>query len=200
MNKFWDLRYAGEDFAYGTEPNNFFREMIDSLPPGRILLPGEGEGRNAVYAARNDWQVTAFDQSTTGRQKALQLAEENNVKIDYHISTAEEFLCDKDFDAVGIVFLHLQPDLRTDFHRKLIDCLNPGGIIFMEVFEKRQIKKSTGGPKNTDMLYSIEELKHDLQTLDIKSINETAVHLREGPYHNGEAHVIRLVAKKPESQ
>lgn len=47
----WDERYQGEDFVYGTEPNDFLRSQIDHLPPGRILCPAEGEGRKAVFLA-----------------------------------------------------------------------------------------------------------------------------------------------------
>ena len=49
--EFWDKRYNNEDLIYGTEPNKFFKQYIDKIKPGRILLLGEGEGRNAVYAA-----------------------------------------------------------------------------------------------------------------------------------------------------
>lgn len=46
--------------AYGTEPNAFFKAQLDQLTPGRLLLPAEGEGRNAVYAAKKGWEVAAF--------------------------------------------------------------------------------------------------------------------------------------------
>ena len=60
-SKFWDERFAAEEYIYGTEPNKFFREQLDKLPPGKILLLGEGEGRNAVYAAKSGWLVHAVD-------------------------------------------------------------------------------------------------------------------------------------------
>ena len=51
MKEFWNERYSQEAYAYGTEPNAFFKSRIDQLSPGKLLLPAEGEGRNAVYAA-----------------------------------------------------------------------------------------------------------------------------------------------------
>lgn len=71
---FWDQRYAEDGFVYGPHPNLFFCKELGKLKPGRLLLPGEGEGRNAVYAARRGWEVVAFDQSSEGQRKALALA------------------------------------------------------------------------------------------------------------------------------
>jgi len=60
-------------------PNHFFKEELDNVKPGNILLPAEGEGRNAVYAAKLGWNVLAFDDSASGKKKAKKLAEENNI-------------------------------------------------------------------------------------------------------------------------
>jgi hypothetical protein len=86
MNKeFWNQRYSEKEYSYGIEPNQFFKEQITPFKVGTILLPAEGEGRNAVYAAKLGWEVVAFDISEEGKKKALQLATLNNVSIDYHI-------------------------------------------------------------------------------------------------------------------
>ena len=61
MKEFWNERYSQEAYAYGTEPNAFFKSRIDQLSPGKLLLPAEGEGRNAVYAATKGFEVSAYD-------------------------------------------------------------------------------------------------------------------------------------------
>lgn len=83
----WDIRYANAQYVYGTEPNQFFKHNIDMLLPGKILLPAEGEGRNAVYAAQQGWMVDAMDSSIQARHKALYLAEKKNVSITYQLGT-----------------------------------------------------------------------------------------------------------------
>lgn len=60
MSKFWNERYDTNLYIYGVEPNHFFKETILQLPAGNILLPAEGEGRNAVFAAKIGWKVEAF--------------------------------------------------------------------------------------------------------------------------------------------
>ena len=70
----WDKRYAGETYAYGTQPNDFLRDNAQSLPVGDTLCLGEGEGRNAVFLAGLGHRVTALDSSEVGLGKALRLA------------------------------------------------------------------------------------------------------------------------------
>ena len=68
---FWDERYSSDEYVYGTEPNKFLKEQIQKIKPvGNLLLPGEGEGRNAVFAAMLGWVVYAFDQSSVAKIKA----------------------------------------------------------------------------------------------------------------------------------
>lgn len=55
MKEMWDKRYGNTEYAYGEEPNAFFKKTLDKLDlKGSILLPAEGEGRNAVYAAKKE--------------------------------------------------------------------------------------------------------------------------------------------------
>ena len=70
MQDFWNKRYKQKEYAYGEQPNRFFKEQIQNLSPGKALFPAEGEGRNAVYAAQLGWEVEAFDISEEGKNKA----------------------------------------------------------------------------------------------------------------------------------
>jgi 2-polyprenyl-3-methyl-5-hydroxy-6-metoxy-1,4-benzoquinol methylase len=88
MKEFWDKRYAETGFAYGALPNEFLKEQLQNFSAGKILFVCEGEGRNAVYAAKQNWNVEAFDLSAEGKKKALQLAEQNNVAINYQVQEA----------------------------------------------------------------------------------------------------------------
>ena len=85
----WNDRYSNEAFAYGEEPNLYLKEQLEKLSTGDILFAAEGEGRNAVFAAKLGWNSSAFDISIEGKNKALQLAESNNVSIDYRVGELE---------------------------------------------------------------------------------------------------------------
>ena len=168
MSEFWDIRYAPDHYYYGKEPNGFFKSCIDSFPSGKILLPGDGEGRNAVYAAGMGWDVHSFDQSKMGRKKALMLAEEHGVSISYNVCDISEYAFQENtFDMVALIYVHLYPEERRLFHNAFVSALKPGGRLVMEVFSKMQLGRDSGGPKDLDLLYDVEELKEDFQSLMI---------------------------------
>lgn len=197
-SSFWDERYSVESYVYGTEPNQLFKQEISKITkPGRLLLPGEGEGRNAVYAAKLGWKVDAFDQSKKARQKALQLAKKNNVKLNYKIEDIVEFIPEINrYDAVAIIFIHIVEKLRIEFHQKLVDSLKVGGKIILELFSKNQFGKESGGPQDLEMLYSVDEIKDDFKALKTILLKDDIIQLDESDKHRGEANVIRFVGKK----
>ena len=195
--EFWDQRYSEEGYAYGIEPNAYFKSFIDAHEEGRIFLPGEGEGRNAVYAARKGWEVTAVDQSTEARNKALKLANRYDVKINYEVLNLTEIgVGREDYDAVALVFVHLPPDMRSLIHHQLITWLKPGGCLIVESFHKNQLGRETGGPQVLELLYDEQMLREDFKDLQIIEIQEKLEIFDEGPYHQGKAAIIRLTAQR----
>lgn len=195
MSKIWNQRYAQEEYVYGTEPNEFLKQELSKLQPGKILFPAEGEGRNAVYAALQGWAVVAFDGSSEAKKKAEKLSERNNVTIDYKISTIEDFIFEENsFDAIVLIFVHTEN--REENHRKLLKYLKPGGKLILEGFAKDQLEYNSGGPRNLTMLFSSEELNNDFNELLETEIIELKTELNEGQLHKGNASVIRLLGVK----
>jgi SAM-dependent methyltransferase len=199
--EFWDNRYQSENYAYGLEPNVFFRKWLDKLSPGRILLPAEGEGRNAVYAAKKGWEVYAFDTSSQAKKKAIELAKLNNVSIHYECKEFEDLNLEKDsFDAIGLIFAHFAGSKRKEFHKELIKYLKAGGYIILEGFSKNQLeyqkKFNSGGPTNIELLFSSEEIEDDFRSLHKIYLAKAEIMLNEGLYHNGLASVVRYVGRK----
>ena len=198
----WDERYKGEEFAYGEQPNNYLKEQLEKLPAGKILFPAEGEGRNAVFAAGLGWQVSAFDISAEGRNKAMRLADKNNVRIDYQVGELQTLGYQPgQFDALALIYAHFPPGIKSSMHKALDKYLRPGGMIIFEAFSKKHIdyvarNEKVGGPRDIDSLFSIEELTSDFENYDFIEIAELEIELSEGLFHNGVGSVIRFVAKK----
>lgn len=204
MNDFWNERFSSQDYAYGIEPNAFFKESLTSYKPkGRILLPAEGEGRNAVYAAKTGLDVYAFDTSAQGKKKALQLAEKEHVTINYEVGTLPNLsLMDKTFDVLGLVFAHFPANLRAPFHKTLGSMVKPNGLVILEGFSKANLKlretnPNVGGPSDLALLFSIEDIRNDFSEFEILKLEETTTVLNEGKYHKGTASVIRFIGRKP---
>jgi 2-polyprenyl-3-methyl-5-hydroxy-6-metoxy-1,4-benzoquinol methylase len=197
-SNFWDERYSSEEYVYGTEPNQFFKEQLQKInPTGKLLLPGEGEGRNAVFAAKLRWTVDAFDQSSVAKMKALKLAELNKVKINYSNVDLGKFIPQKNsYDCAAIIFVHLSTEIRSGFYRKIIESMKPKGKIILELFSKNQLGKDSGGPQDINMLSSIEEIKNNFMDLNTLILKEENIFIEEGAKHSGEASVIRFVGEK----
>lgn len=197
-SNFWDERFSVEGYVYGTEPNKFFKEQLMKINPvGRLLLPAEGEGRNAVFAAKLGWKVDAFDQSKVARQKAMKLSKVNDVKIDYFISQLEDFIPQKNYyDCAAIIFVHVPTESRSIFYKKIIESLKPKGKIIIELFSKNQLGKNSGGPQDTNMLASVEEIRTDFREIKTELLTEENIYLEEGAKHSGNASVIRFIGEK----
>lgn len=202
MKEKWDERYSAEEYVYGEVPNTYFHSRFTQFDPGEILFVAEGEGRNAVFAAKCDWKVTAFDQSKEAKRKALRLAEKHKVELDYRVGDLPDLGFEKEsFDAIALIYAHLSPNVRSHYHDLLISYLRRDGLIFFEGFSKKhkayqENNPGVGGPKEEELLFSMEEIKRDFGSLNFLELYETEVELKEGKLHDGLGAVIRFVAQK----
>jgi SAM-dependent methyltransferase len=198
----WNDRYSTDEFAYGEQPNNYLKEQLAQLETGTILFPAEGEGRNAVFAAKLGWKVSAFDISIEGKNKALQLAENNNVSIDYQVGELQELdYKAEQFDAIALIYAHFPSAIKSTYHKTLSNYLRKGGFLIFEAFSKQHLhylakNEKVGGPKEIDMLFSIEEIRADFENYEIIVLEEKEIELNEGLFHNGLGSVIRFVGRK----
>jgi SAM-dependent methyltransferase len=198
MNKeFWNERYNQHPTVYGEEPNEFFKAQLESVAPGKILLPAEGEGRNAIYAASLGWSVKAYDFSEVAKTKTLDRAATLGYKIDYEVIDLSKLeLPREEFDRVALIYVHLPIEVRMHLYKQCKQSLKPGGKLILEGFSKNQLQYNTGGPKDPELLYSLSDLKADFSDLHIEMLELLTQELKEGPFHSGLASVVRLVASK----
>lgn len=202
QKEFWNERYKDSNYAYGESPNVYFAHCIKQLTPGKLLLPADGEGRNGVFAAALNWDVEAFDISEEGRNKALQLAEKHNTTISYTIADFNSvILPSQEYDAVGLIYAHLHDSSRKAIHHKIASSLKKKGHIIIEAFSKANLdfvnkNPKVGGPRDSAMLYDLEEIKADFSDFTWLEAYETTTILNEGEFHCGEGAVVRLFGEK----
>lgn len=198
MYEFWEQRYREEGYAYGEKPNTFFKQILDQLKPGKILLPAEGEGRNAIYAASKGWDVDAYDFSEQAIENAKDFASQHNVSINYsHSSHTDLDQYEQAYDAIGLIYAHVPNDIRQQFHHQLLALLKPGGSFIMEAFNTEQLGNASGGPVDIKMLYELDHVRSDFESeCELEIIENVEESLAEGKYHVGKANFIRLLAIK----
>ncbi len=197
MKEFWNERYYEQEYVYGEKPNEYLKEQLLKLPVGKILLPCEGEGRNANFSTLNKWETFACDFSESGKTKAEALAAKNGVHFQYDICDVLEYQApEESFDVIALIFAHFPENIRKKIHQKLLNLLKPGGKIIIEGFNKRQLGRPSGGPKSYEMLFDKGILIKDFEKCEIEELKEKNVFLSEGHLHKGEAELIRGIFRK----
>lgn len=198
MQNIWNQRYNQEEFVYGKEPNDFLLQKFSAIPKGKVLFLAEGEGRNAVFLAKQQgYEVTAMDSSAVGMEKARQLAQEEGVKLETVVADLNDFdLGTEQWDGIVSIFCHLPFDLRAKVHKKIIQALKKGGVLLAESYTQKQLEYATGGPKSKDLLVTMEALKKELSGLHFVHLLETVREVHEGKLHFGKGAVIQVIAVK----
>lgn len=97
---------------------------------------GCGEGRNAVYMAKQGISVTAFDISSTAIKNAKNIAKDCNVSIDFRCQDVIKNKMSGEYDFVydsGLLH-HLPPHRRITYIELLQTILKPGGFFGLTCF------------------------------------------------------------------
>lgn len=198
MSQFWDERYSQEGYLYGEKPNAFLEHRHTLIPRGaRVLVLGDGEGRNGVFLARRRMKVTSVDASAKGVEKAKALAKKYGADLEVVHGELPNVEIEKGvWDAVVLIFLHLPEDERKAVHQFAVDALAPDGVLILEAFTPDQLNNESGGPKDASRLYTKAILQEDFKDLSIDGLVELETVLDEGPGHQGKANVVRLIAAK----
>lgn len=203
MADIWNDRYAHPEYAYGVTPNNFFAErLLRYRPMGKALLPADGEGRNGVFAAKHGLEVTSFDLSEAGSKKALQLASDQKVAIDYRLGDFREMGFEEgSFDLLALIYAHFSGDVKQEYNRALASYLRTGALLIFEAFGSQHLgyrnrNPSVGGPDDAEMLFSTGQILTTFPHFETLYLAEEVIELNEGKFHRGTGSVVRFVGRK----
>jgi 2-polyprenyl-3-methyl-5-hydroxy-6-metoxy-1,4-benzoquinol methylase len=177
------------DSPKSERPSIFLREIIDNdsweIPRGRTLDIACGKGRNALFLARQGFDVVAIDISAIALEEGRRRAREKSLSISWQQSDLEPIrLPENSFDLV-INFNYLQRSLI----RQLKGALKSGGHVIFETYLIDQ--KSIGHPKNPDYLLAHNELLDYFRDFRV-------LYYREGKFRDGDEPSFRagILARK----
>ena len=195
----WDERYQTPEYIFGDQPCQWLIMNQHRLPQsGQALALGDGEGRNGVFLAELGFEVTSVDLSEVGLSKARDLARKRGVTIQTVQTDLEHYEIEAESqDLIVSIYCHLPDAIRKLVHERAEVALKPGGLFILEAFHHSQLKYQSGGPKTTDLLYDLDALLDDFQTLQILEAFDGLCYLDEGARHSGIGHIVRLVLQKP---
>ena len=194
----WNERYTEAFASYGTEPNDFLKEVAGKIPEGPVLCLAEGEGRNAVFLAKRGHAVTAVDLSDVGLANAAKLAADNDVQITTVVADLATFdIGESKWAGIVSVWAHVPPSIRVPLHAACVRGLRPGGAFVLEAYTPRQLERpGVGGPPVAELLMSPKVLEHELAGLEFARCTEVDRDVAEGRYHQGPSTTVQVLGYK----
>jgi SAM-dependent methyltransferase len=195
----WNKRFAGDDYLFGTAPNEWLRQHAAVWQPGdRVLSVADGEGRNSVWLAGRGLAVDAFDIAELGVAKARRLAAAQGVSVNFAVADCDAFPWpDSAYDGVACIFVQFaDPALRDRLFKNIIKSLKPGGALVLQGYTPKQLDYRTGGPPIASHLYTETMLRAAFAELEIIELCEYEAEVAEGTGHKGHSALIGMVAKR----
>lgn len=194
----WNERFSASEYIFGTAPNAFLASKAALFSPGqRALCVADGEGRNSVWLAEQGLDVTAFDISPVGVEKARRLAAERGVRVDYEVASVYDWRWPAaQFDVAAAIFVQFaDPAMRAFLFERMARSLKPGGLVLIEGYTPKQLEYKTGGPSKLDQLYTAELLRSSFPGFEVLELREYEAELEEGSRHAGTSALIDFVAR-----
>jgi SAM-dependent methyltransferase len=182
----WNRVLTAENPRFNTEPNAFLVRMIEGRQPGRALDVGMGQGRNAIWLAREGWEVTGFDPADKAVALALESADAAGVKITTETVGSERFDWGSErWDLIVLSYVSTREWVET-VHRSL----RPGGLVMLEAFHDDATKNASIG---RGVVYETNELLEHFSDFRILHYEDTTA---AADFGRGEPRVVRLLAAK----
>lgn len=117
--------------------------------------------------------------------------------IETRVADLNDFdLGDQAWDGIVSVWCHLPSALRRKVHLGCQRALKTGGLFLLEAYRPAQIERETGGPKDVDMLPTLELLGQELSSLRPVLAQELDREVQEGPGHTGPSAVVQWIGRK----
>lgn len=162
----WNEKYAASELIWGAPPNPVIVEHVASLPHGRALDLGCGEGRHSLWLATRGWEVVGVDFSEVALDKARRIAAQapsrSRDRLRYVLAdvTADSF--EGEYDLILSAFLHFPPPQRKTLLDRAINSLKPEGILIFLGHDTINVDEGVGGPQDKEILYTPTDLVEEI--------------------------------------
>ncbi len=185
----WEERYQGDNYLFGKEPIAFLKHYSSLLKKGRTIDIAMGEGRNAVYLAKEGFQVEGLDCSAKAVEKAKKLAAEKGVTAEFKTHNLDFFLMPlMKYDTIVMTYFRPLQRFFSEIRRGLV----AGGTAIFEAYTVEHLKgQSAPNPLiDPEECYRPNELLTSLKDFHI-------LYYRELP--EGNSHVVQAIVRKPKN-
>lgn len=197
QRELWNDRYRQKGSVWGAEPNQFVVAYLSDLEPCRVLDLGTGQGRNAIWLARQGHQVTAVDISDVAVAQATEIAADAGVEVDFIAADLERWQPEPgSYDLVLLSYIQAAEPARKLIHSKVGTALAPGGMVFIVAHHIDNLEHGVGGPPLPDRLYDEKMIAGDFPGFEIIE-NKTVIRHVDNGASSGDAIDLLVRAVKP---
>ena len=169
----WDQRYAASELVWSAGPNQWIEDVGRDLTPGLALDVAAGEGRNAIWLARQGWRVVAADFSTVaiGRARGLAAAQ-----LGAHAHRVHAVVTDATqaapgepgiYDLVVVCYLQLPEPAWAAVLRQAVNALAPHGRVVIVLHARENVTRGYGGPQDVSVLHDPHDVVAVLAELPV---------------------------------
>ena len=198
----WDKKYAAGAAPFGDQPNQYVRQILARSDFGArsALCFADGDGRNGTWLARQGLEVTAVDLSRVATDKARERDRAAGVSVERITADLAEWTPPpRTWQAVFVIYLQTEPEIRARALRLGAERLEPGGWLVVEGFAKPLAGRPDFGPDDASVLYDLSEIEAAVPSLIAIEAFTGRTRLDEGGRHQGEADVVRFAGRNPRS-
>lgn len=165
--EYWNDKYKSRPNV-PMQPEDFIIKNLDSLIPGNLLDFACGDGRNALYLAKQGFKVTGIDFSIEALRRLQEFADKENISINIHkidLTSSDNIQSQGAFD--NIIISHYKP--VDEVLKILTNLLNQGGVLLLCTFSHRQVTEREfpeylclGDGNLESILPDLSLLKHEI--------------------------------------
>jgi tellurite methyltransferase len=162
----YEDEYKNEKYYWGLRPSYLCYKILQMIPPIKplkLLDVGCGEGKDAVFFAKNGYDVTAFDIADAGIDKAKRLADMNNVNVCIIKANILDFRLDTEFDVIfsSGVFNYIASEFRDEILGNYQEHTSNNGFNAFNVFIRKPFISPAPEKETTSFRWNSGELfKH----------------------------------------
>jgi SAM-dependent methyltransferase len=129
---YWDAAYRTGDSPRSASP--LVVELARLWPPGRALDAAMGNGRNAVFLARQGWQVAGYDMSAEAVRASSEAARKAGVNAEFRQATHDTFdYGESEWDLIVLCYAFSLGARRIEADNvwpdRLWRALKPAGVV-----------------------------------------------------------------------
>ena len=179
--QYYDEQYKGKSYYWSERPSAICFEVLKHLPPVKplkLLDIGCGEGRNAVFFARNGYEVHAFDFSKKGVEKTIGLGKRIGVELKVFEADINDFRLNESYD---VLFSTGMAAVTTILLYKYYYQQEDG----FKLSEKFKFKRKDKPPKEKKMKRKKEVSEFDTK-MDLQELSREVVEKYESKPFNEE--------------